>query len=122
MSGRRQSKGVAFAQPRFALFLRRENPLDGVFASKKHLAREARCIIRVAVIFSPLDRRSVAGFDNVRTEISPRRFPHGQKILCYYAALSSLKFSFNNGNRAGQNRRIPQYTMSSTDEAVKQHF
>jgi hypothetical protein len=43
-------------------------------------------------------------------------FRYDENFLCYYAALSALKFSFTNGNRARHKWRIPQYTKSSIGE------
>ena len=54
--------------------------------------------------------------NSAREKISCEYFRHFEKNLCYYAARSALKISFNNCNRARHKGRIPQYTESSINE------
>jgi hypothetical protein len=57
-----------------------------------------------------------------REEFVREDFRHDENFLCYYAALSGLKFSFTNDNRARHKWRIPQYTKSSIGEQVNSSF
>jgi hypothetical protein len=60
----------------------------------------------------------VCGAENFLAKISARR----KTFVLPCPTVDFQKFSFNNGNRAGENRRIPQYTKGSTNEALEQHF
>jgi hypothetical protein len=76
----------------------------------------SHCIIRVAVTSSTLDRRWAEGCDNARAKKAAKISGTLKNKLCYYAARSALKLSFNNCNGARHKGRIPQYTKSSISE------